>query len=107
MSYSDNHFYIVLDDPQKFEFDRDYMLAASALIDNLKVYLTPSYKNVLSQHEIYSKQFLGLNEFGIQLIVTDTLPPSSVIQSDHPHLINYDELVDLAVNFNGGKNDAR
>ena len=107
MSYLDNSFYIVLDDPQQFEFDRDYILAASALIDNLPVYLTPAYKEILQKHTIYSKQFLGLSEFGIQIIVTDILPPSPVMHIHHPDLINYDELVDLAVNFNGGKNDAR
>lgn len=107
MSSLDNHFYIVLDDPQHFEFDRDYILAASTLIDNLAVYLSPAYKETLQKHTIYSKQFLGLSEFGVQIIVTDKLPLSPVIHIHNPDLINYDELVDLSVNFNGGKNDAR
>jgi len=107
MSYSAHKFYIVLEEINKFKYDLDYILAASTLIDSLPVYLTPIYQDAILKHKIYSKQFLGLSEFGVEIILTDKLPPSPVMHvNNNPNLINYDELVDLVVNFNGGKHDA-
>ena len=107
MSYLAHKFYIVLEDFNNFEYDLDYILAASTLVDPLPVYLTPIYQELILKHKIYSKQFSGLHEFGVEIILVDELPPSPVIHvNNNPNLINYDELVDLVVKFNGGKHDA-
>ena len=104
MSSSGKKFYIVLNDPKRFEFDRDYILAASTLIDSLNVYLTPACQKILLEDPIYAKQLNGLKEFDVNLVVTSTPPASPVQTITNPALINFDELVDLIVNLNGEKN---
>jgi len=104
MSSSDKKFYIVLDDPTLFEFDRDYILAASTLVDNLDVFMTPYCHDEILKNPLYAKQLSGLKEFDVNLIVTSTPPISPVQIITKPALINFDELVDFIVNLNGENN---
>lgn len=101
MSSSAKKFYIVLEDPKRFEFDRDYILAASTLVDNVEVFMTPECHNEILKNSLYAKQLKGLKEYDVNLIVTPTLPASPVQTIPNPALINFDELVDFIVNLNG------
>ncbi|HEV2614774.1 MAG TPA: hypothetical protein VGV92_08730 [Gammaproteobacteria bacterium] len=109
MSYLDKSFNIVIEDAQYFEFDLDYILAASTLSDQVTVTLSHATHHHIKKNKMHAKQFLGLPEFGVKIMVveTDKLPPSHIYHIKDPGLINYDELVDLAEQLNGGNNDAR
>lgn len=98
MSSSAKSFYIVLESSTYFEFDRDYILAATTLIDPVTVYLTPETHQAILNNPLYAKQFAGLNACDVNFIITTSLPPSPVQTFLNPSLINYDELVDFIVN---------
>jgi hypothetical protein len=108
---------VVLYNPERFEFDLDFILAASVIHDDITVLLTKNTKNYIDHHKVYAKQFSGLSEFGVNTIIGEGPLPSPVLHlvqnpdafpsnfSKQPHmmnisnpnLINYDELVDLVV----------
>ncbi len=107
MSSSAKNFYVVLENPTYFEFDRDYILAATTLIDQVDIYLTSEYQKTILNNMVYAKQWAGLKEFGVNIIITETLPPSPNHYIKNPALINFDELVDSIVNLKGDKHAYR
>lgn len=89
---------VFLYEPKRFEFDLDFILAASTIYDDLTVYITKNTHADISQHPIHAKQFLGLAEFGVHTVISETPPPPVLeLSFSDPNLINYDELVDLVV----------
>jgi hypothetical protein len=91
---------VFLYEPKRFEYDLDFILAASTIYDDLTVTLTQNMKNYINAHKIYSKQFSALPEFGVHTVLSEK-PPSPVLDITiaDPNLINYDELVDLVEEF--------